>query len=79
MRVYSVVLLQMMIWSGYSLAEWLSHHDHPVYNVLMFLVFFYLAMLSGKSIVKSIRKTTLITMASLGIYGALGAVLSFLF
>jgi hypothetical protein len=68
--VYTVVLLQLIIWSGYTFIEWLSKHDHPIYNVIMFLVFFYLAIIMGNYIMKSPKKTFLITLTSLAIYAS---------
>ncbi|MDR6998066.1 hypothetical protein J2Y67_000493 [Neobacillus niacini] len=68
MRVYVVMLLQFIIWSGYTLIEWLSKHDQLVYKVIMFFVFFYLAYLIGDSITKSSRKTLFLTGLSLVIY-----------
>ncbi|TDK64984.1 MULTISPECIES: hypothetical protein [Bacillaceae] len=68
MRVYVVMLLQFIIWSGYTLIEWLSKHDQLVYKVIMFFVFFYLAYLIGNGITKSSRKTLFLTALSLVIY-----------
>ena len=70
LKVYTVVLLQLIIWSGYTFIEWLSKHDHPIYNVIMFLVFFYLAIIIGNYIMKSAKKTFFITLTSLAIYGS---------
>lgn len=70
MKVYTVVLLQLIIWSGYTLIEWLSKHDHPLYNVIMFVVFFYLAIVIGNYIMKSAKKTFLVTIISLAIYAS---------
>jgi hypothetical protein len=69
MRTYIVILLQFIVWSSYTLIEWLSKHDHPIYNVMMFFVFFYLAFFIGTTITRSGRKTLLITTFSLTIYG----------
>ncbi|MGA9228500.1 MAG: hypothetical protein WB217_19320 [Mesobacillus sp.] len=70
MKVYTVILLQLIIWSGYTFIEWLSKHDHPIYNVFMFLVFFYLAIIIGNYIMKSAKKTWIITLISLAIYAS---------
>jgi len=68
MRVYIVMMLQFIIWSGYTLIEWLSKHDQLVYKVIMFFVFFYLAFLIGKRVTNSARKTLFLTALSLIIY-----------
>ncbi|PLR79235.1 hypothetical protein CU633_01610 [Bacillus sp. V3-13] len=70
MKVYSVILLQLILWSGYTLLEWLSKHDHPEYNILMFFIFFYLAIILGNYFMKSAKKTLLVTFLSLAIYGS---------
>ncbi|MHC0037326.1 hypothetical protein [Pseudoneobacillus sp. C159] len=68
MKVYVVILLQLIIWSGYTLLEWLSKHDQLIYNVLMFFIFFYLAIQIGNTIMKSAKKTIFITTFSLSLY-----------
>ncbi|NKE05436.1 hypothetical protein GWK17_08085 [Bacillus selenatarsenatis] len=78
MKVYAVLLLQFMIWSGFTLIEWLSKHDHPIYNGIMFFVFFYLAIIIGNQIMKSTRKTFFITLLSLVIYVSIHMTMSFI-
>ncbi|MFB6465740.1 hypothetical protein ACE38V_02860 [Cytobacillus sp. Hz8] len=68
MKAYTVFLLQLIIWSGYHLIEWLSKRDHPLNNILMFLIFFYLAIMISNSILKSAKKTFYLTLLSLIIY-----------
>ncbi|EIJ81662.1 hypothetical protein PB1_01935 [Bacillus methanolicus PB1] len=70
MKIYTVILVQLILWSGYTFMEWLSKRDQPIYNVLMFLVFFYLAIIAGNFIMKSAKKTFLVTLVSLALYGA---------
>lgn len=76
MKVYVVVLLQLIIWSGYTLMEWLSKHDQLIYNVLMFFIFFYLAIQIGNMIMKSAKKTIFITTLSLSLYASVHFALS---
>jgi hypothetical protein len=71
MKEYTVILLQLIIWSGFSFIEWLSKHDKQFYNALMFVVFMYIAFLLGNFIMKSARKTVVITFVSLLLYGSL--------
>ncbi|WP_318504950.1 hypothetical protein [Bacillus sp. T3] len=78
MKGYVVILLQLMIWSGYSVIEWLSKHDQPLYNGLMFLIFIYIAFLVGNSLLKSAKKTLLMTVFSLLIYLSVQLSLSFI-
>jgi hypothetical protein len=76
LKVYTVMLIQMIIWSGYTFTEWLSKHDQPIYNVIMFIVFFYLATISGNYIMRSTKKTLLVTIISLAIYTSFQLTLS---
>ncbi|WP_026692187.1 hypothetical protein [Peribacillus kribbensis] len=76
MKTYIVFLFQTMVWSGYSLAEWLSSHDRIIYKTTMFIIFCYLALMIGKTILKSNRRTLLITCLSLVSYGMITLCLS---
>ncbi|KAB2337351.1 hypothetical protein F7731_06995 [Cytobacillus depressus] len=76
MKVYIAMLLQLMIWSGYTFIEWLSKYDQLLFKVLMFFVFFYLAIIIGNYIMKSIRKTCFVTALSLSLYGSLHLTMS---
>jgi len=76
MKIYVVILLQLIIWSGYTLLEWLSKHDQKIYNVLMFFIFFYLAIQIGNFIMKSAKKTIFITTLSLTLYASVHFTLS---
>ncbi|CAK6472035.1 hypothetical protein IFT92_13860 [Peribacillus simplex] len=71
MKNYLVILFQLIVWSGYTLVEWLSVNDRLVFKVFMFLVFSYLAIYIGKMILKSNRRTMLVTVISLLCYGIL--------
>nr|WP_160720267.1 hypothetical protein [Bacillus sp. USDA818B3_A] len=71
MKVYLVVIFQFIIWSGYTLIEWLSTRDQLIYKVIMFFVFFYLAFAFGNYVTKSRKKTLFITALSLVIYTSL--------
>ncbi|NRD78720.1 hypothetical protein HPT25_15265 [Bacillus sp. BRMEA1] len=71
MRVYVVMMLQFIIWSGFTFIEWLSKHDQLIYKVIMFFIFFYLAFLIGHKVTKSSKKTLFITTLSLVIYTSL--------
>ncbi|WNS77015.1 hypothetical protein RRV45_08535 [Bacillus sp. DTU_2020_1000418_1_SI_GHA_SEK_038] len=70
MKVYTALLLQLIIWSGYTFIEWLSKYDQLIYKVLMFFVFLYLAIIIGNYIVKSAKKTFFVTALSLTLYGS---------
>ncbi len=72
------MILQFIVWSGYSFIEWMSKHDQLVYKVIMFFVFFYLAFLIGNRVTNSARKTLFITALSLVIYTSLHYTLALL-
>ncbi len=63
-----VMILQLIIWSGFTLIEWLSKHDQLLYKVIMFFVFFYLAFVLCNRVTQSNAKTLFITSLSLMIY-----------
>lgn len=69
MKSYAVFLLQWIIWSGYSLADWLSGQDRWVYKAVMFIVFLQLALYIGRLVLNSYVKTSLLTIMSLITYG----------
>ncbi|WP_071395486.1 hypothetical protein [Bacillus tuaregi] len=69
MRVYTVVIIQLMIWSGFTFIEWLSSLDWFIYKLMMFFIFIYLAIVIGNQFTQSTRKTVMITIFSLCLYG----------
>ncbi|MDQ0217246.1 hypothetical protein ELQ35_08070 [Peribacillus cavernae] len=71
MKNYIVFLFQIIVWSGYTVVEWLSAHDRLLFKVLMFLIFCYLAVFIGKSILKSNKRTVLVTCTSLMSYAVI--------
>lgn len=71
MKGYAVFLIQWMVWSSYTLAEWLSKHDRVIYKALMFIVFLQIAVYISQSILRSPAKTGIITAVSLLSYGLL--------
>lgn len=65
MKNYIAFLLQLIIWSAFSVAQWLSDKDHIEYKWIMFIVFFYLGFLIAKKILQSSKATFIITLISL--------------
>ncbi|MDM5328103.1 hypothetical protein [Neobacillus sp. CF12] len=78
MRIYVVMILQLIIWSTFTLIEWLSKHDQLLYKVFMFFVFFYLAFLLCNRVTQSTAKTLFITSLSLMIYTSIHYTLALL-
>ncbi|MGM0844437.1 MAG: hypothetical protein ACQEUT_05630 [Bacillota bacterium] len=65
MKKYIAFLLQLIIWSAFTVAQWLSGKDHIEYKWIMFIVFFYLGFLIAKKILQSSKATVVITLVSL--------------
>ncbi|MDR7076444.1 hypothetical protein J2Y03_001447 [Neobacillus niacini] len=78
MRVYIIMILQLIIWSAFTLVEWLSKHDQLLYKVIMFFVFFYLAFVLCNRVTQSTAKTLFITSLSLTIYTSIHYTLALL-
>ncbi|OAK72981.1 hypothetical protein ABB05_07045 [Lederbergia galactosidilytica] len=79
LKNYVAALIQIIIWSSFHLAQWLSGKDRFFPKVLLFLVFFYLAYLVAKKIIGSKRLTLLTTLISLTTYASLQFMFHFLF
>ncbi|CAN7445746.1 hypothetical protein [Rossellomorea sp. LjRoot5] len=65
MKSYIAFLVQMILWSVFSIAEWISEKDHVEYKWIMFVLFFYLAFMVARKIVQSRKHTLFITSFSL--------------
>ncbi|WP_412965750.1 hypothetical protein [Fredinandcohnia sp. 179-A 10B2 NHS] len=50
MRLYVIVLLHFMIWSGFSIAKWLSRSDSIVAKGILLLICCYFAFLLATKI-----------------------------
>jgi hypothetical protein len=72
------MILQLIIWSAYTLIEWLSKHDQLLYKVIMFFVFFYLAFILCNRVTRSTAKTLFITTLSLMVYTSIHYTLALL-
>ncbi|MBA9025030.1 MULTISPECIES: hypothetical protein [Bacillaceae] len=75
MKNYVVFLFQLIVWSGYTVVEWLSMHDKFLFKVLMFFIFSYLAIYIGKVILKSNKQTWIVTGVSLACYAIIQVLL----
>ncbi|BDG34990.1 hypothetical protein HT574_02330 [Parageobacillus sp. VR-IP] len=56
MKEYVAFLLHMMIWSSFSLIEWLSGRDRPFFKGMMLCVFLYMAFLLARKLGLRTRK-----------------------
>ncbi|MED1606936.1 hypothetical protein P4U90_16550 [Cytobacillus kochii] len=68
MRLYTVVILQLIIWSGYTFVEWLSRYDILSMKVIILLIFVYFAMVLGNHLLHSKMRTVLATSISISVY-----------
>ncbi|MBD3106879.1 hypothetical protein IEO70_00615 [Bacillus sp. AGMB 02131] len=75
MKLYVVLMLQWIVWSCFTLAEWLSQHDRLLFKAIMFLLFFQLSLVIGKKILKSSFSAACMTIVSLVTYMAVHLVL----
>jgi ABC-type maltose transport system permease subunit len=41
MKVFGCVMIQILVWCGYSLVLYLSHHDHSLYETVLLVMFSY--------------------------------------
>ncbi|MGM9929879.1 MAG: hypothetical protein ACI35P_18225 [Bacillus sp. (in: firmicutes)] len=65
MKEYAVFLIQWIVWSGYTLSEWLSGSDRLLFNIVMFFFFLQIAVYIGKVLLRSNVKTGFVTSLSL--------------
>lgn len=68
MKEYVVFLLQMMIWSSFSLVEWLSGRDRPLFRGMLLCIFLYLAFLLARKFGLRTKKALLTTLATAVVY-----------
>ncbi|XXM73370.1 hypothetical protein ACQ0QQ_05610 [Lysinibacillus sphaericus] len=68
MKFYVAFIIQMILWSVFYIAEWLSVKDHIEYKWIMFVLFFYVAFIAARKIVQSRRLTLFVTSFSLSCF-----------
>ncbi|KXG10397.1 hypothetical protein AT864_00988 [Anoxybacillus sp. P3H1B] len=68
MKEYVVFLSQMMIWSSFSLIEWLSGRDRPLFRGLLLCIFLYFAFLLARKMGLRTKKAIWITLLTAIIY-----------
>ncbi|WP_338753839.1 hypothetical protein [Bacillus sp. FJAT-52991] len=70
MAYYIVFMIQLMIWSFYSLARWLSKGDSSEFHWLLFLIFFYLCVIVAQRLLGR-KRSYIITVIILLFYFSL--------
>jgi hypothetical protein len=68
MKEYVVFLTQSLIWSAFSLVEWLSARDRPFFKGMLLCVFSYIAFLLAQKIGLRTRKALFTTIMTLIVY-----------
>ncbi|MDQ0214801.1 hypothetical protein J2S13_001198 [Oikeobacillus pervagus] len=68
MVIYVVFLIQLLVWSCYSIAEWLSKGDHTLYQWVMFIIFIYIGGIIANKFIQSIKLVGIVTISSLLFY-----------
>ncbi|RIW29484.1 hypothetical protein D3H55_18770 [Bacillus salacetis] len=71
MKNYIAFLVQLIVWSAFSIAQWLSNKDHIEYKWIMFIIFFYFGFIIAKKILQSPKRTFVITLISLSTFFSL--------
>ncbi|MGZ0085083.1 hypothetical protein ACWNXI_05760 [Caldibacillus thermoamylovorans] len=70
MKTYVAFLVQMMIWSSFSIIEWLSGRDRPFFRGVMLCVFMYIAFLLARRLGLATRQAALTTIGTAAVYFA---------
>ncbi|GAC91227.1 hypothetical protein KN10_1663 [Anoxybacillus flavithermus NBRC 109594] len=68
MNMYIVFLLQLLIWSLFSLVEWRSAHDHFIFKALLFVMFMYVAFLLALRFRLTKKRACWTTLLTIAIY-----------
>jgi hypothetical protein len=68
MKEYVVCLTQSLIWSAFSLVEWLSARDRPFFKGMLLCVFLYIAFLFAQKMGLRTKKALFTTIMTLIVY-----------
>ncbi|RAK23205.1 hypothetical protein B0I26_101159 [Anoxybacillus vitaminiphilus] len=68
MKEYVVFVTQSLIWSAFSLVEWLSARDRPFFKGMLLCVFLYIAFLLAQKMGLCTKKALFTTIMTLIVY-----------
>ncbi|MGM7682755.1 hypothetical protein ACSVDA_11440 [Cytobacillus sp. Hm23] len=68
MKTLTVFMVQFMIWSAYSIIEWLSRHDGRVSKSILLAILIYFAYIIAQKAMQSKKRGIIITIISLPLY-----------
>ncbi|MGM0873498.1 MAG: hypothetical protein ACQEWV_01650 [Bacillota bacterium] len=60
-----VYCYHLLLWSGYSIVDWLSKKDSIIAKTILLIMFFYLAYLIAFTILKTRKRAILISFLTL--------------
>ncbi|WP_077617673.1 hypothetical protein [Bacillus sinesaloumensis] len=64
MKIYVIGLIQILIWSAFSLVTWLSQSDSMFAKVILLIIFCYVAFLIATKIGLTRKGSLLVTVIS---------------
>jgi hypothetical protein len=68
MKQYIVMLIHCLIWSGYTIVEWLADKDRLEAKIMLLLIFSYFAYLTAHSCGISKRKSFVTTICTMVLF-----------
>jgi hypothetical protein len=68
MKNYTVVIIQFLIWSLYSIVEWVSRSDGYKSKIILLFIFSYFAFLTASKFGFTRRRAVLTTIATVCIF-----------
>jgi hypothetical protein len=68
MKLVICLLTQAIIWCGYSIVLYLSHHDHSFYETVLLLMFAYFSYLVTLRFIQNKALSLAVTLSAASIY-----------
>ncbi|MFC4320343.1 hypothetical protein [Litchfieldia salsa] len=68
MKNYTVVIIQFIIWSIYSIVEWISQSDGYKSKMILLIIFSYFAFLTATKFGLTRKRAVITTLATISIF-----------
>ncbi|MDR7072087.1 hypothetical protein [Fictibacillus barbaricus] len=68
MIILFCLISQAVIWCGYSLVLYLSHHDHSFYETILMFMFAYFGYLVALRLIQNTKLSILLSLSAASIY-----------
>ncbi len=68
MKKYTVIIIQVLIWSLYSIVEWVAKYDGFKSKIILLLIFSYFAFLAASKIGLSRKQSICTTILTLLVF-----------